>query len=125
MSGAVTQLSGVDVFLFDAAGGPVRTDRDAADLLGDAMGAGAAWAAVPAARLGEDFFRLETRIAGEVIQKFVNYRIGLAVVGDIAEAVTRSTALRDFVYESNRGRHVWFVADLEELDAKLAQAARK
>jgi hypothetical protein len=125
MSGAMTQLSGIGVFLFDATGGPVRNDRDAADLVGAAMGQGTAWAAVPAARLGEDFFRLETRIAGEVIQKFVNYRIGLAVVGDISGAVARSTALRDFVYESNRGRHVWFVADLDELDARLAQAPRK
>jgi uncharacterized protein DUF4180 len=47
----------------------------------------------------------------------------VVVVGDIAAHVQASTALRDFVYESNRGRQLWFVADEEELDARLSAAA--
>ena len=60
---------------------------------------------------------------GEVIQKFVNYRLRLAFVGDIGVAVAASDALRDFVRESNRGRHVWFVADMAALEAKLSAPA--
>jgi len=113
-------IGGVRVLVFGSEGPPVCSDRDALDLIGEALGQGVAWAAVPAERLGEDFFVLSTRVAGDAIQKFVNYGIGLAVVGDIARHVAISTALRDFVYESNRGRHAWFVADLAALEARLA-----
>ena len=58
-----------------------------------------------------------------MIQKFVNYGIRAVFVGDVAAPVAASDALRDFIRESNRGRHVWFVADLAELEAKLAARA--
>ena len=73
-----------------------------------------------AQRLGDAFFQLSTRVAGEAVQKFVNYGIRLAVVGDISAHVAASNALRDFVRESNRGRHVWFVDSLEELERRLS-----
>lgn len=59
-------------------------------------------------------------MAGDFVQKFANYRQGLAVVGDISQALTESSALRDFVRESNRGRHVWFVADEADLERRLS-----
>ena len=55
-----------------------------------------------------------------MLQKLVNYHRRVAVVGDVAEAAEKSAPLRDFVRESNRGRTVWFVADLAELERKLA-----
>ncbi|MDA4835826.1 DUF4180 domain-containing protein, partial [Enterobacter hormaechei] len=60
------------------------------------------------------------RIAGEVIQKFVNYQIRLAILGDISAWADTSKPLRDFVYETNRGRSLWFIRDLAELDQRLA-----
>ncbi|MDP3745413.1 MAG: DUF4180 domain-containing protein [Phenylobacterium sp.] len=122
MSGLIREMGEVRVMVLGAEGLPVRSDRDAIDLIGDALGAGVAWAAIPAERLGEDFFVLSTRIAGDAIQKFVNYGIGLAVVGDISRHLAHSGPLRDFVYESNRGRHVWFVVSLDELESRLAAA---
>lgn len=116
----VLEIGGVRVLLLDEAGGPVMTDRDASDLVGLAMEAGAAWLAVPVARLGAAFFELSTRIAGETIQKLVNYRVSLAVLGDLSAEIAGSKALHDFVYESNKGRHVWFVADLAELERRLS-----
>jgi hypothetical protein len=44
------------------------------------------------------------------------------VVGDVSAHLAQSDALRDFVIESNRGEHVWFVRDLAELEARLAAA---
>jgi hypothetical protein len=76
--------------------------------------------AVPVGRFDERFFSLRTDLAGEVMQKFVNYRIRLAVVGDLSAHLAGSTALRDLVTESNRGAQVWFVADLADLDTHLA-----
>ena len=109
--------------LIPASGCPIASERDATDLIGDALGAGVSMVAVPVERLGDGFLMLSTRIAGEVIQKFVNYGLRIAFVGDISAAVAASKALHDFVWESNRGRHVWFVADLAELDAKIAAGA--
>ena len=121
MSGVVETIAGTRVLVLGSEGGPVRTDRDAVDLIGDALGLDVTWVAVPIERLGDDFFKLSTRIAGEVIQKFVTYRRRLAIVGDISRRTAASTALRDFVHESNRGRHVWFVADRAELEQRLAR----
>ncbi|MQS15476.1 DUF4180 domain-containing protein [Streptomyces kaniharaensis] len=105
-----------------AEGAPIRTERDATDVIGDAFGHGAPWVVVPAARLHPDFFVLSTRVAGGIVQKFVNYRVGLVVLGDIADHVAASNALRDFVRESNRGNQLWFLADEAELDARFATA---
>lgn len=63
------------------------------------------------------------RLAGEIVQKFVYYRLNLAVVGDVSAHVEASTALRDFVREANRGRHLWFVGTAEEFAERLAPRA--
>ena len=104
-------------------GPPIGDEQAAVDLIGSLWGQDVAWIAVPVARLTEDFFRLRTRVAGAVVQKIVQYGFGLAVVGDISAHVAGSTALRDFVHESNQGRQLWFVADEAELDARFAALA--
>ncbi|WP_406044718.1 DUF4180 domain-containing protein [Micromonospora sp. NBC_00898] len=121
MPDVVQQRMGVPVLVCDPAGPPVATVRDALDLVGAAF-LGAEVVAVPASRLGDDFFSLGTRFAGEIMQKFVNYRLRLAVVGDISRHLAASAALRALVHESNRAEHVWFVPDLDALDARLAEA---
>jgi len=95
-------------------------EREALDLIGNAGYQGAQWVVVPADRLDEAFFRLHTRVAGDIVQKFVQYRMGLAVLGDISRHTQTSSALRDFVRECNGGRQTWFVTDMDELRARLA-----
>ena len=117
-SDVITPIAGVRV-LWCAPDGPVFDGASAAtELVGAALGR-ADVVAVPVARLPPEFFALCTGVAGEVLQKFVNYRLRLAVVGDIAGHVAASTALRDLVREANRGRQAWFVADAAELEARL------
>lgn len=100
--------------------GPLLADeRDINGFVGEALGHQAQWLALPVSRLGADFLKLRTRLAGETTQKFVNYRIGLAVIGDISPAVADSDALRDYVRESNRGQQVWFLPNLSALKAAL------
>jgi hypothetical protein len=111
---------GVPVLVIDADGPPIADPQDALDLIGGAFSR-AEVVAVPAGRFDERFFTLRTGLAGEIMQKFVNYRLRLAVVGDISVHVAASTALRDLVVESNRGKHVWFVDDLDDLDNHLGQ----
>lgn len=65
----------------------------------------------------EDFFILSRGLAGEVLQKFINYRAKIAIFGDFS--MYSSKPLKDFIYESNQGRDVFFVADKEEAVAYL------
>jgi hypothetical protein len=119
MADEVTTLGGVAVLVCGEDGPAIAGPQDALDIIGATYGR-ADVAAVPASRFDESFFRLRTGLAGEVMQKFVNYQVRLAVVGDISAHTAASTALRDLVVESNRGRHIWFVADLDELRTRLA-----
>lgn len=96
----------------------LRSGNDCLDLIGEAMGNGEEWVVLPVERLDESFFQLKTGVAGDIVQKFVNYRIRLAIIGDISRHIAASDAFRDFVTESNRGRQLWFLPTMQELDAK-------
>jgi Domain of unknown function (DUF4180) len=120
MADLVELRGGVPVLVRAADGPVVATEQDALDLVGAALGQ-AEVVAVAADRLDDRFFALDSGLAGAVMQKFVNYRLRLVLAGDIARHLEASGALRALVAESNRGRHVWFVADLDELDARLAR----
>jgi hypothetical protein len=103
------------------ADGPVLTDADQLlDIVGEALGAGADLVILPVSRLGETFFNLRTGLAGEVFQKFVNYRVRLIILGDVSRYIAASDALRDLIRESNRGNQIWFASDEAELAARLA-----
>jgi hypothetical protein len=68
--------------------------------------------------VSEDFFKLSTRLAGDVLQKFINYRTKVAIVGDYSGYTSKP--LKDFMYESNHGRDVFFAATEEEAVGRLA-----
>ncbi|MFI9832182.1 DUF4180 domain-containing protein [Streptomyces sp. NPDC051913] len=118
----LTHLHGVTVLRCTPDGPPLDGERAALDLIGDAMGRGADVVAVPVERVAEEFFRLRSGVAGAVMLKFVNYRVRLAVVGDVSRRLGESAALRDFVRETNQGGHVWIVADDDELGERLRAA---
>lgn len=95
----------------EADGPPLRSGEDAIGLI---FAAHADWIAVPVERFDPAFFDLSTGVAGEFVQKFVNYGQRLAIVGEVPG---ESAALRGFVRECNRGRQVRFVTDPAELAA--------
>ncbi|WP_371496397.1 DUF4180 domain-containing protein [Kitasatospora sp. NBC_00374] len=125
MTQTLQDLDGTPVLLCAPGGPPLAGEQDALDLIGEAFGLGAHWVAVPVERLPDDFFRLRTRLAGEIVQKFANYRLGLAVLGDIGRHLESGTALRDFVRECNEGSRVWFVEDLAQLGGRLTRTGRR
>jgi Domain of unknown function (DUF4180) len=97
----------------------LQSSADANTFLSAAWSHNADLLAIPSQRLGADFLTLSTGVAGETFQKFVNYRLRCAIIGDLTEALDRSRALRDFVRETNKGNSIWFVRDFEQLRAKL------
>lgn len=120
MADTVRDIQGVRVLICANDGPPLSQERDANAFMSAAWEQNAALVAIPTSRLTDDFFRLSTRLAGGVIQKFVNYQVRLAVIGDISAWVDASAAFRDFVYEANNGQAVWFVNDLAGLDRLLS-----
>lgn len=109
------------VLVLDDDGAPLSSTQDFLDVIGQLWGEAepTSCVAIPVSRLAEEFFELRTGLAGEALQKFVNYRVQVAVVGDVTRFVTASRALADFVRESNEGTHVWFCANLDELSTRL------
>jgi len=65
------------------------------------------------------FFDLKTGMAGEILQKFSNYKMKLAIIGDFSKYNSKS--LNDFIFESNKIGQINFVSSLEEALEKLSK----
>lgn len=119
MPDTVQIIAGRRVLLCGVEGPLLATPDDANDVISAAWQHEASVVAMPVSRLAPAFFSLSTRLAGEAIQKFVNYQLLLAFIGDIGPHLERSEPLRAFVEETNKGRQLWFVRDHAELTARL------
>lgn len=67
----------------------------------------------------EDFFILSTGMAGDILQKFINYHVKMAVYGDYSHYTSKP--LKDFIYESNNGANFFFVSTKEEAIQRLTE----
>ncbi len=91
--------------------------QDALDLMADGYYNNVQRIIIREENLMPEFFDLKTGIAGEILQKFANYNVSLAIVGDFTKY--KSKSLRDFIYESNKGNSIFFVASVNEAKEKL------
>src|SRR5690554_3498110 len=85
----------------------IKTVEDGLDLLGNVYFQGADRVIIHKTNITSEFFDLKTGIAGEILQKFSNYRVRLAIVGDFSKL--KSQSLNDFIVESNKGKQINFV----------------
>jgi len=67
---------------------------------------------ISATAITKSFFDLKTGIAGEILQKYTNYKMKIAIVGDFK--VYSSKSLKDFIFESNQGSQVFFMSNEKE-----------
>jgi len=95
----------------------ISSVQDAVDLLGESYFSGCSSIVIREENLHPDFFRLHTNLAGDILQKFSNYQMRLAIVGDFSKYQSKS--LQDFIRESNRGNRIFFVGNLEEAVSML------
>jgi len=95
----------------------ISSAEDMLDIIGDVSYTGCSRLIIHAGSLSGEFFDLRTGVAGEILQKFSNYRIRLAVVGDFSNLTSRSW--RDFIRESNRGKSVCFMSSVDEAVSAL------
>lgn len=114
-------VNGVDIAVVSGDAAEITTPRDALDLaMSVKYESGAERIAIDKRVLGEDFFILSTGVAGEILQKFINYHVKAAFYGDYSHYTSKP--LRDFIYESNQGRDFFFTAAREEALERLARA---
>lgn len=92
---------------------------DIVDILGNASYLNCTRVIIHSDSFATGFFDLRTGLAGEILQKFSNYRMRLAIVGDFSQLKSRSW--RDFIRESNRGKTVCFVPTVEEAISALSK----
>lgn len=63
-------------------------------------------------QIKEEFFILSSGLAGDILQKIINYGGRIAIYGDYSHYTSKP--LRDFIYESNKGHDVSFAATEDE-----------
>jgi hypothetical protein len=90
----------------------LTTTEDGLDLLGNLYYQGFDKIMIHEKNITPDFFDLKTKIAGDILQKFAQYRMPLAIVGDFSKFDSKN--LRDFIFESNKGKQINFVTSQSE-----------
>lgn len=108
----ITEINGTGIAEITADNIIIHNVQNALDLMADCGYQGADGIILHEKNLTADFFELKTGLAGEVLQKFSNYRMKMAVVGDFTKFESKS--LRDFIYESNKAGRTIFVNSTEE-----------
>jgi hypothetical protein len=97
----------------------IKSTQDALDLMVNPKTEGAKSIIVHKENIVPEFFNLKTGLAGEILQKFVNYQRRLAIVGDFKNITSES--LKAFIIESNRGNHIFFVENIENAKKMLGK----
>jgi hypothetical protein len=90
----------------------INKSEDGLDLLGNLYYQGFDKILIHEKNITPNFFDLKNGMAGEILQKFSNYRVRLAIVGDFSKYTSKS--LNDFIYESNKGRQINFLTSQTE-----------
>jgi hypothetical protein len=97
----------------------VQNTQDALNIMADSGYQGASRIIMHEKNINPDFFDLKTRLAGDILQKFSNYRARLAIVGDFSKYSSKS--LKDFIFESNKQGQINFVSTVEEAKERLSK----
>ncbi len=87
----------------------IHNTQDALNLMAECSELGARHIILHENHITPEFFDLKTGLAGEILQKFVNYQVKLTVAGDFTRI--KSKAFQDFVRESNTQGQIHFVSD--------------
>ena len=90
----------------------LQTVEDAVDLIGNMSYQGFDKLIIHEENMISDFFELKNKIAGDILQKFSQYSMPLAIIGDFEKYESKS--LNDFIFESNKGSQINFVTTIED-----------
>ena len=114
----ITKLNNKNIALIKADGVIIKDGQSALDLIMSARyDSNCSNIIINKESIDESFFDLRTGFAGEIMQKFTNYRFRVAIVGDFS--IYTGKNLQDFLYESNQGNAVFFVNNIDAAVEKL------
>lgn len=108
--GKIAEISSRDIIIHDL--------QSSVDLIGNIYYQGYDALILHEENIAATFFDLKTKLAGEILQKFSNYRMQLAITGNWNDVPSKS--LRDFIRESNTGKQIFFVDSTEDAVFKLS-----
>lgn len=92
----------------------INETQDAVGLMGELWEYDCRRIVIHKENLNEAFFDLKTGLAGDILQKFSNYNVRLAIVGEFSGYTSKS--LQDFIRECNQRKQILF---LEEIDSAI------
>jgi hypothetical protein len=112
-------LNGIQIAEMNSDGIILRSARDATDLIGQLMGRGIKRLILHEKNLSPEFWQLSSGLAGEIMQKFTNYSVSVAFVGEFDKH--KSKSLQAFMHESNLGDQFLFTASVESAKEMLSR----
>lgn len=96
---------------------PLSTENDALDLVALCWEHEIHSLMIHYAALSVDFFKLKTKLAGNIIQKFINYGIKAAVI--IPQDIIQKGRFKEMAIETNKGNHFRLYESIKEAEEWL------
>jgi hypothetical protein len=97
----------------------IKDTDDALDLMAESRYLDAGKMIIYENQITPSFFELKTGLAGDILQKFSNYRMKLALIGSFSKY--KSKSLQDFIRECNNGNRIFFPENLDDAIEKLGR----
>ncbi|MCX7039814.1 MAG: DUF4180 domain-containing protein [Spirochaetes bacterium] len=117
MNVVIRESNGKTIAEIQSQGVIIGSSQDALDVMADLGARGIRELILHQQNIAPAFFRLSTGLAGDILQKFSNYQVRAAIVGDFERFTSGS--LHAFIRESNRGGAILFVSAVEEALRRL------
>ncbi|MBI5531003.1 MAG: DUF4180 domain-containing protein [Candidatus Doudnabacteria bacterium] len=118
MKTTIHENGGVKIAEVEFEGIGINSMQDALDLVANVQTPAPKKIILHRENIHPDFFELRTGLAGEILQKFSQYGIACAIVGDFSNIT--SEAFKALIIESNRGRQTYFVPTIQAAIEKLS-----
>ena len=96
----------------------INSVEDGSDLLGNLYYSDYDGIIIHEKNINSNFYDLKTGFAGEILQKFSNFRVRLVVIGNFDKY--ESASFKQFILESNKGKQVNFLSSLPEALKQLS-----
>ena len=110
MNVQISEKDGSKVAIIDSSDVFINNPQDALDLMATINHLyGCHKMVIGESSITNSFFDLKTGIAGDILQKYTNYNMKIAIVGNFE--IYNSNSLKDFIFESNKGRQFFFLPD--------------
>ncbi|MDZ7797332.1 MAG: DUF4180 domain-containing protein [Candidatus Marinimicrobia bacterium] len=90
---------------------PMNSTEDILDFIAYAADHGTNKLMIKKEHLHADFFRLNTRLADDIIRKFIDHYMKVAIVGDLSE--TKCAGLNAHIRRDRRSAYVFFTDSVD------------